>query len=79
MCLIWNLIKAFTDTEDDNKKDNNDLEDWQKELVKEKKYDTFNFEETKTYCKFENTMNREDGLIYLRNRQRECGYTPTLI
>ena len=29
----------------DNKKDNNDLEDWQKELVKEKKYDTFNFEE----------------------------------
>ena len=36
-------------------------------------------EETKTYCKFENTMNREDGLIYLRNRQRECGYTPTLI
>ena len=45
MCLIWNLIKAFTDTEDDNKKDNNDLEDWQKELVKEKKYDSFNFEE----------------------------------
>ena len=41
MCLIWNLIKAFTDTQDDN----NDLEDWQKELVKEKKYDTFNFEE----------------------------------
>lgn len=36
MCLIWNLIKAFTDTEDDNKKDNNDLEDWQKELAKEK-------------------------------------------
>ena len=34
MCLIWNLIKAFEDTEDDNKKDNNDLEDWQKELVK---------------------------------------------
>ena len=33
MCIIWNLIKAFTDTEDDNKKDNNDLEDWQKELV----------------------------------------------
>ncbi len=31
MCLIWNLIKAFTDTQDDNKKkDNNDLEDWQK-------------------------------------------------
>ena len=25
--------------------DNYDLEDWQKELVKEKKYDTFNFEE----------------------------------
>ena len=47
MCLIWNLIKAFTDTQDDNKKDNNDLEDWQKELVKEKKYDTFNFEEEK--------------------------------
>ena len=45
MCLIWNLIKTFTDTQDDNKKDNNDLEDWQKELVKEKKYDTFNFEE----------------------------------
>ena len=21
MCLIWNLIKAFTDTQDDNKKD----------------------------------------------------------
>ena len=36
-------------------------------------------EETKTYCKFENTMSREDGLVYLRNRQRECGYTPTLI
>lgn len=35
MSLIWNLIKTFTDTEDDNKKDNNDLEDWQKELVKE--------------------------------------------
>lgn len=32
MCLIWNLIKAFVDTEDDNKKDNKDLEDWQKEL-----------------------------------------------
>lgn len=45
MCLIWNLIKAFVDTEDDNKKDNNDLEDWQKELVKENKYDSFNFEE----------------------------------
>jgi len=45
MCLIWNLIKAFADTEDDNKKDNNDLEDWQKELVKENKYDSFNFEE----------------------------------
>ena len=45
MCLIWNLIKAFTDTKDDNKKDNTDLEDWQKELVKENKYDSFNFEE----------------------------------
>ncbi len=45
MCLIWNLIKAFADTQDDNKKDNNDLEDWQKELVKENKYDSFNFEE----------------------------------
>lgn len=45
MCLIWNLIKAFVDTEDDNKKDNNDLEDWQKELVKENKQDSFNFEE----------------------------------
>lgn len=45
MCLIWNLIKAFEDTQDDNKKDNNDLEDWQKELVKENRYDTFNFEE----------------------------------
>lgn len=45
MCLIWNLIKAFADTEDDNKKDNKDLEDWQKELVKENKYDSFNFEE----------------------------------
>lgn len=39
------LIKAFADTEDDNKKDNNDLEDWQKELVKENKQDSFNFEE----------------------------------
>ena len=45
MCLIWNLIKAFVDTQDDNKKDNNDLEDWQKELVKENKHDSFNFEE----------------------------------
>ncbi len=45
MCLIWNLIKKFADTRDDNKKDNNDLEDWQKELVKEKKHDPFNFEE----------------------------------
>ena len=45
MCLIWNLIKAFADTQDDNKKDNNDLEDWQKELVKENKQDSFNFEE----------------------------------
>ena len=27
MCLIWNLIKTFADTEDDNKKDNNDLEE----------------------------------------------------
>ena len=45
MCLIWNLIKTFADTEDDNKKDNNDLEDWQKELVKENKHDSFNFEE----------------------------------
>ena len=30
MCLIWNLIKTFADTEDDNKKDNNALEDWKK-------------------------------------------------
>ena len=45
MCLIWNIIKAFVDTEDDNKKDNKDLEDWQKELVKENKQDSFNFEE----------------------------------
>lgn len=45
MCLIWNLIKAFVDTKDDNKKDNKDLEDWQKELVKENKHDSFNFEE----------------------------------
>lgn len=45
MCIIWNLIKAFADTQDDNKKDNNDLEDWQKELVKENKQDSFNFEE----------------------------------
>ena len=45
MCLIWNLIKVFVDTQDDNKKDNNDLDDWQKELVKENKYDSFNFEE----------------------------------
>lgn len=45
MCLIWNLIKAFADTRDDNKKDNNDLEEWQKELVKENKYELFNFEE----------------------------------
>ena len=45
MCLICNLIKAFVDTEDDNKKDNKDLEDWQKELVKENKQDSFNFEE----------------------------------
>ena len=45
MCLIWNLIKAFADTKDDNKKDNKDLEDWQKELVKENKQDSFNFEE----------------------------------
>lgn len=45
MCLIWNLIKAFVDTEDDNKKDNKDLEDWQKELVKENKQNSFNFEE----------------------------------
>lgn len=34
MCLIWNLIKALTDTQDNNKKDNNDLEDWKKELIK---------------------------------------------
>ena len=45
MCLIWNLIKVFVDTQDDNKKDHNDLDDWQKELVKENKYDSFNFEE----------------------------------
>ena len=37
MCLIWNLIKAFTDTQDDNKKDNNDLEDWQKRISKKKR------------------------------------------
>lgn len=45
MCLIWNLIKAFADTEDDNKKDNNDLEDWQKELVDDGSYEPYNFEE----------------------------------
>lgn len=45
MCLIWNLIKAFADTQDDNKKDNNNLEDWQNKLVKEGKYNSFNFEE----------------------------------
>ncbi len=45
MCLIWNLIKACADTEDDNKKDNNNLEDWQNKLVKEGKYNSFNFEE----------------------------------
>lgn len=49
MCLIWNLIKAFVDTQDDNKKDNNDLEEWQKELIKEKKYNSFNFEEEDYY------------------------------
>lgn len=35
MSLIWNLIKTFANTQDDNKKDNNNLEKWQKELVKE--------------------------------------------
>ena len=45
MWLIWKIIKALTDTKGDNKKYDNDLEDWQKELVKEKKYDSFNFEE----------------------------------
>ena len=45
MCLIWSLIKAFADTEDDNKKDNNELEDWQKELVNDGSYEPYNFEE----------------------------------
>lgn len=45
MCLIWILIKALIDIQDNNKKDNSDLEDWKKELIKEKKYDLFNFEE----------------------------------
>lgn len=45
MCLIWTLIKALIDIQDNNKKDNIDLEDWKKELIKEKKYDLFNFEE----------------------------------
>ena len=41
----WTKKGIKNKLKDDNKKDNNDLEDWQKELVKEKKYDTFNFEE----------------------------------
>lgn len=36
-------------------------------------------ENTKTYCKFETTMNREEGLEYLSKRQQECGYVKTLI
>lgn len=33
----------------------------------------------KTYCKFETTMSRNEGLEYLRNRQKECGYVITKI
>ena len=36
-------------------------------------------DKTKTFCKFETTMDREEGLEYLRNRQKECGYVTTLI
>lgn len=36
-------------------------------------------EHTKTYCKFETIMNRDEGLEYLKKRQKECGYVTTLI
>ena len=40
------LIKALVDSQEENKKENNNnLEDWQNKLVKEGKYNSFNFEE----------------------------------
>ena len=43
--IAWFGPPSKIEQQDDNKKDNNDLEDWQKELVKENKHDSFNFEE----------------------------------
>ena len=46
MCIIMGLIKALVDSQEENKKENNNnLEDWQNKLVKEGKYNSFNFEE----------------------------------
>ena len=48
--------------------------------IKYSKQEWFKLDEkTKTYCKFETIMDKEDGLEYLRNRQKECGYVTTLI
>ncbi len=48
--------------------------------IKYSKQDWFKLDDkTKTYCKLETTMDREEGLEYLRKRQKECGYVTTLI
>ena len=36
MCLIWNLIKAFTDTQDDNKQHGGISKDANKRISKRK-------------------------------------------
>lgn len=48
--------------------------------IKYSKQEWFKLDDkTKTYCKFETTMDRDEGLEYLRKRQKECGYVTTLI
>lgn len=48
--------------------------------IKYSKQEWFKLDDkTKTYCKFETTMNRDEGLEYLRTRQKQCGYVTTLI
>lgn len=43
--LLWELIKAFTEDNKQNKTDNC-LEEWQKDLVQKCQYDYWNFEES---------------------------------
>lgn len=42
MKLLWDILTSLNEN---NKQEENNLEDWQKELVKKGEQDSFNFEE----------------------------------